>query len=459
MTIGNLRGMRESSRLFGIPTYLFIFSILALIFTGIFKIYILGYTPAALTEIPKATGDITLFLFLRAFASGCTVLTGVEAVSDGIPNFRNPAQKNAKTVLMLLAFFVLIIFGGTSFLATMYHAVPSLDRTVISQISSQVFGNTFMFYMLQVTTAVILTMAANTAFSDLPLLLSLISRDSYAPRQFARRGKRLSFSNGIILLAMASSLLIIIFKGETHLLLPLYALGVFISFTLSQSGMFVRWIRTKSEGWKHKAVINGLGALITFSTVIIIGITKFKHGAWIVCILIPFLVILMLITKRHYIKVAKQLELSKYEIEKETQAVDDSEHIIVLIDTLNKASFKAINYARHISNNYKTIVAFNSSISEDAAVKLKAKWEEFDIDIPLIIKNSPYRDIMEPLIDFIESEEHESSPEDIITVVMPQFVVKHWWDNIFHGQSAMFIRQKLIHDRHIAIITVPYVLD
>jgi amino acid transporter len=459
MTIGNLRGMRESSRLFGIPTYLFIFSILALIATGMFKMYILGYQPAAIGEMPKAAGDITIFLFLRAFASGCTALTGVEAVSNGIPNFRDPAQKNAKSVLMLLALFVLVIFGGTSFLATKYQVVPSLDKTVISQISYQVFGNTFMFYMLQVTTALILTMAANTAFSDLPLLMSLISRDSYAPRQFARRGKRLSFSNGIILLAIAASLLIIIFKGETHFLLPLYAVGVFISFTLSQTGMFMKWLREKTPGWRHKAVINGFGAIITFATVIIIGITRFKHGAWIVCILIPILVILMLITKNHYMKVAEQLALSKDEVEKEIEAVDDSDHIIVLIDSLNKASFKAINYARHISNNYKTIVAFNSSINEDAAGKLKSKWEECNMDIPLIIKNSPYRDIMEPLIDFIESEEHESSPEDIITVVMPQFVVKHWWDNIFHGQSAMFIRQRLIHDRHIAIITVPYVLD
>lgn len=459
MTMGNLRGMRESSRLFGIPTYLFIFSIIALILTGIFKIYVLGYHPAAITEIPKVTGDITLFLFLRAFASGCTALTGVEAVSNGIPNFRNPSQKNAKTVLLLLAIFVLIIFGGTSFLATMYHAVPTLDKTVISQISTQVFGNSFMYYMVQITTAVILTMAANTAFSDLPLLLSLISRDSYAPRQFTRRGKRLSFSNGIILLSLAASFLTIIFKGETHLLMPLYAIGVFISFTLSQTGMFVRWLKLRTPGWKHKAVINGIGAVITFATVIIIGITKFRHGAWIVCILIPVFVILMIITKRHYNRVAEQLTLSKDEVEKEIKAVDDFEHIIVLIDSLNKASFKAINYARHISNSYKTIVAFNSSTDEATSEKLRAKWEELNIDIPLVIKYAPYRNIMEPLIEFIESEEHASNPEDIITVVMPQFIVKHWWNNIFHGQSAIFIRQKLIHDRQIAIITIPYVLD
>jgi amino acid transporter len=460
MTIGNLRGIRESSRIFGVPTYLFIFSILALIITGIYKVYFLGYTPQSVSsETFKATGDITLFLFIRAFASGCTALTGVEAVSNGIPNFKEPSQKNAKIVLELLALFVLLIFGGTSFLATKFHAVPNYDKTVISQIASQVFGNTsFMFYMVQITTAIILAMAANTAFSGFPLLLSLIARDGYVPRQFAKRGERLSFSNGIIILAIAASILIVIFKGETHLLMPLYAVGVFISFTLSQTGMLVKWTRERSGNWKHKAFINGLGALITFTIAIIIGITKFQHGAWIVCILIPIFVFCMMKTKSHYVKVAKQLSLSKDEIENEMNAVKPSEYIIVLIDSLNKASFKAINYARRISNN-SNLVAFHASIDDKAAEKLKAKWKECGLDIPLIIKPAPYRNIMDPLMEFIESEEHASMKGDMVTIVMPQFVVCHWWDNIFHNQTAFFIKQKLMHDRHIAIITVPYVLD
>lgn len=459
MTIGNLRGIRESSRIFGIPTYLFIFSMIAMIVTGIFKIYVLGYTPHTAINIPRATGDITLFLFIRAFASGCTALTGIEAVSNGIPNFAEPSQKNAKSVLELLALFVLLIFGGTSFLATEFNAVPSLDRTVISQIASQVFGiGSFMFFMVQITTAIILTMAANTAFSGLPLLLSLIARDGYAPKQFAKRGERLSFSNGIILLTIASSMLTIIFKGETHLLLPLYAVGVFISFTLSQWGMFIRWTKEKGPNWKYKALINGLGAVVTFLIVIVIGITKFYHGAWIVCILIPAIVIGMLGTKSHYTKVAKQLSLSRDEIEREVKSVTKSEYVIVLIDSLNKASFKAINYARHISNN-NNLTAFHVSLDDCAADKLKTKWLECGLDIPLAVTSAPYRDIMDPLMDFIESEEHASIKGDMITIVMPQFIVSNWWDNIFHNQTAFFIKQKLMHDRHIAIITVPYVLD
>ena len=310
ITIGNLRGVKESSKLFGVPTYLFIFSCIVLIVTGIVRHFIFGYSPAPMYPVPKAIGDVTLFLFLRAFASGCTALSGIEAVSNGIPNFKAPSSKNAKAVLALLAFLILFIFGGLSFLATIYHPVPHADVTVFAQIAQQVFGKNIMFYIIQVTTALILVMAANTAYAGLPLLLSLMAQDGYVPRQFSQRGKRLSFSNGIIVLAVAAGILIIVFQGDTHLLLPLYAVGVFLSFTLSQVGMFLKWKRGKAPGWKHKALINGLGAIVTFITVILIGITKFVHGAWIVCIVIPLLVYFMMKIKNHYTNVADQLKLS-----------------------------------------------------------------------------------------------------------------------------------------------------
>lgn len=458
MTIGNLRGMRDSSRMFGVPTYLFIISILVMIITGIFKVYILGYVPQAVSEIPKATGDITLFLFLRAFSSGCTALTGVEAVSNGIPNFKEPSQKHAKAVLGLLGLFSFLIFGGTSFLATLYHAVPNYNTTVVSQIASQVFGKTFMYYMVQVTTAIILTMAANTAFSDFPTLLSLIARDGYAPRQFTKRGERLSFSNGIILLSIAAAFFVIKYKAETHLILPMYAVGVFISFTLSQFGMFIKWVKEKSKGWGHKAVINGIGAVVTFCISIVIGITKFQHGAWIVCVLIPLFVSFMLFTRSHYKKMANELSLSVSEFEAELKAIDVTEHVIVLIDSLNKASLKAISYAQRISGTNKNITAFHVSLNDSATQKLEDKWRECNLDIPLVIEKAPYRDIMSILMEFIESRELNTKPRDMITIVMPQFIVRHWWDNIFHTQTALFIKSKLLHDSHIAIVTVPYVL-
>ena len=457
MTLGNLRGMKDSSRIFGVPTYLFIISIAIMIITGLFKVYVLGQSTHELHPIPQATGDITLFLFLRAFASGCTALTGVEAVSNGIPNFREPAQKHAKIVLTLLASVVLFIFGGLSFLATKYHAVPDPNQTVIAQIAIQVFGgSSFMFYVVQVTTAFILIMAANTAYADLPLLLSLLGRDGYAPRQFSTRGKRLSFSNGIILLCIASCLLVVIFNGATHSLLPLYAIGVFLSFTLSQGGMFTKWIKEKTPGWRHKAVINGLGTIVTFITVIIIGITKFKHGAWIVCLLIPIFVLIMARIKTHYTKVAEQLKLSKEERPKDIVAKDDKQHVIVLVDSLNRSFLKALNYGKTLSQN---VVAFHVSTDDEATEKLKKKWEEYNPGVPLIIEKSPYRDVMEPLMKFIKCEERSSKHGETVTVVVTQFVITKWWHNILHNQTAFFIKSVLYKNRNIAVLTVPYIIE
>lgn len=455
ITIGNLRGVKESSKLFGVPTYLFIVSCVVLIVTGIVKHYIFGYSPAPMYSVPQATGDITLFLFLRAFASGCTALSGVEAVSNGIPNFKAPSQKNAKAVLSLLAFLVLFIFGGLSFLAIIYRPVPVADVTVFAQIAQQVFGKSIMFYTMQVTTALILVMAANTAYAGLPLLLSIMAKDGYAPRQFSQRGKRLSFSNGIIVLGAAAAMLIILFKAETHLLLPLYAVGVFLSFTLSQVGMFLKWKRSRTLGWKHKAFINGLGAVVTFITVILIGITKFFHGAWIVCIVIPLLVYLMVKVKQHYTKIAEQLKLSLEQRPNEGATTNNQQHVIILVGAINKSFLKALNCARCLSQN---VVAFHVSTDAEATEKLERKWEEYNPGIPLIIKHSSYRDIMKPLMNFIESKERASKHGETVTVVISQFVITKWWHNLLHNQTAYFIKSMLYKNRNVAVLTVPYII-
>ena len=456
LTIGNLRGVKESSKLFGVPTYLFIVSCVVLIVTGIVKHYIFGYSPAPLYPAPQAIGDISLFLFLKAFASGCTALSGIEAVSNGIPNFKAPSQKNAKTVLALLAFLILFTFGGLSFLATIYHPVPVANVTVFSQIATQVFGKSIMFYIIQVTTALILVMAANTAYAGLPLLLSIMAKDGYAPRQFSQRGKRLSFSNGIILLGTAAAILIIVFKGDTHLLLPLYAVGVFVSFTLSQVGMFLKWIKSRTPGFRHKAFINGLGAIITFITVILIGITKFFHGAWIVCIVIPLLVFLMLRIKRHYTKVAEQLKLSLEQRPNEGAQTNNQQHVIILVGSLNKAFLKALNCANCLSEN---VVAVHVSTDAEVTEKLETKWKEYNPGIPLIVKHSSYRDIMRPLMKFIESEERTSKHGETVTVVISQFVITKWWHNILHNQTAYFIKSMLYKNRNVAVLTVPYIIE
>ncbi|MHC6179022.1 APC family permease [Clostridium sp. JNZ X4-2] len=456
ITIGNLRGIRESAKAFGTPTYLFMIVILAMIFFGIFKVKVLGYVPRPMYKIPTAVSDITIFLFLRAFSSGCTALTGIEAVSNGIPSFKEPSQKNAKRVLELLALVVLVIFGGVSYLATLYHAVPNTDVTVVAQIAHQVFGGNIMFYLVQITTAIILIMASNTAFAGLPLLLAFIARDGFAPRQFAKRGKRLGYSNGIITLGLVSAMLVVMFQGDTHYLMPLYAVGVFISFTLSQAGMFKRWIKLKNKGWVRKAVINGIGALVTFATAVILGITKFTSGAWVVFILTPALVYIMMAVRRHYSEVARQLKLTLNERPKERVDLSKQKrYVIVPIDTLNKSFLKALNYARTISDN---IIIFHVSVDDEATKKLLKKWHEYNVDIPIVVKKSPYRSILGPLVKFIESEEYTAGPKDTVTVVLAQLVVTKWWGNILHNQTALFIRTMLLRRRNIAIVTVPYII-
>ena len=456
MSIGNLRGIREASRLFGIPTYLFILSIVNMIITGIAKVYIFGFTPTSLPQLKNTVGDVTIFLFLRAFASGCTALTGVEAVSNGIPNFEEPSQKNAKTVLMLLGAMVFLIFGGLSYLTTIYHAYPNSQVTIISQVASQIFGYNFMYYTVQITTAFILIMAANTSYADFPLLLSLISKDGYAPRQFSKRGTRLSFSNGIVLLTTAACILVILFKADTHLLMPLYAIGVFISFTLSQAGMFKKWFTQRTSGWRHKAFINGLGTVVTALTVIIIGSTKFIHGAWIVFILIPTFVVVMLTIKKHYISVAHQLKLKITKKPKLINVSEQKRYVIVPIDTLNKSFLKALNYARTISNN---IIVFHVSVDDEATERLMGKWEDYNVGISFVIKKSPYRQLINPLLRFIESEEYAAGPNDTVTVVIPQFVISKWWGNILHNQTSLVLKSVLMRRRNIVIITIPYIID
>lgn len=458
MTIGNLRGVRESARIFAIPTYIFIVSILTMIITGLVKVYLFGYEPGSSFVIPQATEDITFFLLLRAFAAGCAGLTGVEAVSNAIPNFKNPSQKNAKRVLGLLALFVFIILGGTSYMATLYHAVPNNNVTVLSQIAFQVFGNSSMYYVLQIATAIILVMAANTSYAGFPMLLSLVARDGYAPRQFSQRGERLGYSNGIVALSITAALLVIIYKGETHALVPLYAIGVFLSFTLSQLGMLMKWMRGNQKGRIHKAAINGLGAFMSAVTVVIIAYNKMLEGAWISIVLIILTVYLMKKVHAHYSDVWRQLKLMPEDVARETNVIEVEKHIIILVGSLNKSTLKALNYARQISGD-KNIVAFNVSIDKESAASIKENWSKCNIPIPLIVKYSPYREIVDPLVNYIKSEEHESSLGDMITVVMPQFVVNRFWKNILHNQMAYTIRQKLLRDRHIAVITVPYVLD
>lgn len=461
LMLGNLRGIRESSKMFGIPAYLFIFAVLCMIVVGFYK-YLTGAPipePVVASNYYGTVSSVSLILILRAFSNGCTALTGVEAVSNAVPNFREPSTKNAKTVLLLLSIIILLLFGGTSLLANIYHATPGDgQQTVLVQMADMIFGrttvlNAFMFYFITATLFLILALAANTAFSGFPMLVSVMANEGFVPRQLKMRGDRLSYSNGIIILSAAATLLIIIFKAQVSKLMGLYAVGVFISFTLSQTGMIVRWFKFKGRHWQFKAFINGTGAVLTALVLVIISVTKFNEGAWIVVIVIPILISAMLKVKKHYVALAKQLKIKSEEYQAIDIAHDNYRNrIIVPIESINKSSVRALRYARTISNN---VTAFSVAIDEEAEKKLKESYSKLNTDIPLNVVYSPYRKVVDPLLDFIKSEEYNYQPGDIITVILPQFAVKKWWHKLLHNGTGKYIERQLLKHNHIVVATIP----
>ena len=456
LTIGNLRGMKDSSILFGIPTYLFVFTILLMILTGFVKVFVFHEIPNPPAAVPGTVESLSLLLFLKAFSSGCTALTGVEAVSDGIPNFRAPAQKNAKRVLYLLAALVFIIFLGILSLASVYHIVPHANVTVIAMIAEEVFGKgTLLFYLVQITTAIILTMAANTAFADLPLLLSILARDGFVPRQFLSRGSRLSFSNGILLLFLLSAALVIAFHASSHLLMPLYAVGVFLSFTLSQAGMFVRWMKRKEGNWRHKAVINGSGMLITAITCVIIAASKFMHGAWIVLLCIPVLVYLMERIHRHYAYVKESLKI-RSDQELQPCAIQSGGKVILPVDSINRSFLKAYHYA--CSLQVKQMEFYHVNTNAEAAMKLQAVYEQMQLNIPLVMEEAPYRNVNEMILQHVRAAQKDLKPKESVTVILPQFVMKKKRFHALHNQTSMQLKLQLSKLRNVSVISVPYIM-
>lgn len=456
LTLGNLRGIRESSILFGIPTYLFILTIFAMIITGIFNVVVLHQTPPPAAQLAQPTQDISILLILKAFSSGCTALTGVEAVSNGVPIFKEPSQKHAKRVLGMLATLVLGIFVGVCYLASIYQVEHRSDVTVIAQIASIAFGkDSIMFYVVQVTTALILTMAANTAFAGLPPLLSLLAKDGYVARSFGSRGARLSFSNGILLLFVLSSLLVIVFRGETHLLLSLYAVGVFLSFTLSQSGMFKRWITYREGSWRHKALVNGFGAVTTAVTCIIISASKFFSGAWIVLICIPILVFLMMVVRRHYDRVRENLEI-EHSGEQLLTVSSTKNYIVLPVQSINKSFIKALNYAMTLGG---TIEVYHVSTDQAATEKLKKQYDALHISCPLVIEEAPYRNVNEMLLNHVDYRHSLLQKHEMLTVVLPQFVITKFWHNLLHNQTSLRLKSSLVKRRNVAVITIPYIIN
>ena len=452
ITLINLRGIREASKIFGLPTYIFIVSMAILIIVGFIKLMTGTLNPIEYSGgvLPQETiQGIGMLVMLKAFSSGCSAMSGVEAVSNSVPSFRAPATRNAKHILFMLGGIIVFIFGGTSLLAIKLQVVPLAGHTVLSQISSAVFGNSIMFYIIQVFTALILILAANTAYNGLPQLMYILAHDGYVPRQFSSRGTKLSFSNGIVFIFIVASMLIIGFKSETHRLIPLYSVGVFVSFTIAQFGMFLKWRTLKEKNWQYKCWINGFGAMVTFVVSIIVFSTKFMDGAWILGLAVPIIMTLMYVTHKHYSFVGTQLSLDEFN---PYNAVSSTQ-CIMLVHDINKPFLKAINYANSISNN---ITALHICRHPEHAESLRKQWQELQIPVKLEIIETPYRDIIKPLDDYLWAREKELKHGENISVITIKFVSNHWYDAILHNQTTYFISHNLSKHKNISTVILPF---
>jgi amino acid transporter len=453
ISLANLRGVKESGRLFAVPTYIYILVLTAMVVFGLVRSYLgdIGTVPfdkEAFEGARETGGTLGLFLILKGFSSGAVALTGVEAISNGVPAFRRPESKNAATTLTWMATILGSLFFGVSLLAHRLHPYPSHDETVFSQMGQVVFGDGPVYVLLQFATAAILVLAANTAYADFPRLSSIIARDGFLPRQFANRGDRLVFSNGILFLALAAAALIIAFGGITNALIPLYAVGVFTSFTLSQSGMVRHHRRLQEPGWKRNVVINTVGAVATAIVLLIVAGTKFTSGAWVPLIVIPFIVLFFKRVKRHYSKVSTQLQVPS-----DYRPPPMNHTVVVLVGGVHRGVLDALAYARSLNPNH--LVAVTSVSDEEEQERIEGQWADHAIGIPLEIVYDPYRELTVPILRYIDELDNRFR-NDIVTVVIPEFVVDHWWGQLLHNQSALVLKGRLLFRPGTVVISVPY---
>ena len=458
ITLANLRGIKESGRLFAAPTYLYIVMISALIIYGLVRAFILKdisnipFDQKAFDGTLESGGTLGLFLILKGFSSGAVALTGVEAISNGVPAFKKPESKNAAATLVWMAVILGTLFMGISILAHHLQPYPSHDTTVLAQLGIQVFGQGAVFFVLQIATALILTLAANTAYADFPRLASIIAFDEYLPHQMRNRGDRLVFSNGVLILATAAIVLIVAFGGVTTALIPLYAVGVFMSFTLSQAGMVRHHQKQREENWRRHAIMNGVGSVATLIVLVIVATTKFTSGAWVPLVLIPLIILLFKAIRRHYLRVDRALEANL------TAGMTRPRRntVIVLVGNVHGGVVQALSYAKSLNPNY--LVAVRLVDSDEEAAEVNKVWLDAGFDIPLETVYSPYRELRRPLLEFLDrlDEQYEN---DNVTVIIPEFVVRHWWENILHNQSALRIKRWLLLRPGTMVTSVPYHID
>jgi len=463
LMLANLRGLRESGRVFAVPTYVYIFALGALIVWGFIRIF--GGDLEPLAPVAErydeftdggysagTLGGVTFFLLMRAFSSGAVALTGVEAISNGVPAFRKPESRNAANTLTAMAVILGVYFFSISVLAHRIKPTLSEDETALSLLGGAVFGDgSVMYYVLQISTMAILTLAANTAFADFPRIASILARDGYLPRQLHNRGDRLVYSNGIVALALVAGLLIVVFGGVTTALIPLYAVGVFCGFTLSQYGMVKHHQRLQEEGWRRHALVNGIGAVATFVVLVVVIVSKFAIGAWVPVVLIPVIAFVLTRVKRHYERVGRALEVpTGYRPRRHTHTV------VVLVGTVNRASMAAIAYARSLAPDRLYAISVVSEPEE--AERIQRQWEEHQIDVPLRVLSSPYRELAQPVIAELDDLDAQYD-NDIITVVLPEFVLTRWWEQLLHNQSALILKARLLFRRNTVVVSVPYHIE
>jgi amino acid transporter len=461
VTVANLRGLRESATLFSGPVYVYVAMMGLLIVVGLVRVTLGGLHPLPVdhTELAHFTrgatvlGGVTFFLFLKAFSSGAVALSGVEAISNGVPNFRPPESRNAATTLMWTAILLGGIFFGVALLAVRLKPTLSTEQTILSTMGAAVFGGRSnpLYGILQAATAAILCLSANTSFADFPRLSSIIARDGFLPHQLARRGDRLVFSNGIIALSIAAGMLLVGFRANVNSLVPLFAVGLFTAFTLSQAGMVVHHWRRHEYGWRRNAAINSLGATATGLVLIVILVSKFTAGAWIPTLVIPAMVLTFRRIKRHYVNVA----------DAEAVPAGQTNHplsstILVLVGRVNVGTMRALDFAESLRPD--RIQAVSVALEDGDADRIRAEWDRQNCDIPLVVLDSPYRDLTRPVLGYIDNLVAEH-PASIVTVVIPELVVRHWWEQILHNHSALALKARLHYRRDTIVVSVPIQID
>ncbi|HWQ13677.1 MAG TPA: APC family permease [Roseiflexaceae bacterium] len=459
VTLANLRGVKESGNVFAVPTYTFVVSMFALILSGLYKMASGQVVPAPPPEVPHFpahTEALSLFLILRAFAAGCTALTGIEAIADGVPAFRKPEARNAAITLGMMAALLTTMFLGVTLLANTYHIIPDGSpepETANSQLARAIWGGDSPFYIiLQIATMGILVLASNTAFADFPRLSYFLASDRFLPRQFTQRGDRLVFSNGIVVLGLVAAVLVVAFGAREQALLPLYAVGVFLSFTISQAGMVMRWRMLKTPGWQRNAIINGFGALVTGVVLLVLASTKFLEGAWAVLLLIPIMVLALRRIHQHYMDVAEQLSLQ----EAPPPTPVRRHTAIVLISSVHRGVIPALQYALSLAPDNVTAVYVD--LDPVATEKVKAKWQQWGSGIPLVVLPSPYRSLLRPLLQYID-EVDAHYDDDVLTIILPEFVPSKWWHYMLHNQTGLQLKAALFFSRGKVVTSVPYHLE